>query len=278
MTNLQDINIGICGLGFVGTAMKQSFEKNGYMVSKNLFVYDKYKNNGSFNDLLKSDILFLALPTVYSEKKKSYDYDPLEETLNNLSNNKYNGVVVLKSTVYPGTLDTMYNKYKLNLVHNPEFLTARTAFHDFHNQFLIVLGHHKHCSQDKLELVKEFYEKGYPKAEIIVCKSVESESMKLYANCFYATKIQFFNEIYLSCQKTGANYDTVKNLMLKYGWINPQHTDVPGHDGKLSYGGGCFPKETAALLAFMEKNDIPHEVLQAVVNERNDMRNSSIKN
>ncbi len=198
MANLQDIiSVGICGLGFVGTAMQQSFEKNGYTVNKNLFIYDKYKDIGPFNDLLKSDILFLALPTVYSEKKKSYDYEPLEETLNRLAVDQYNGVVVIKSTVYPKTLDIMYDRYKLDLVHNPEFLTARTAFHDFHNQFLIVLGYHKYCSRDKLELVRGFYEKYYPKAEIIICKSVESESMKLYANCFYATKIQYFNEVYL---------------------------------------------------------------------------------
>jgi UDP-glucose 6-dehydrogenase len=166
----------------------------------------------------------------------------------------------------------MYNKYKLNLIHNPEFLTARTAYEDFHNQFLIILGYHKECSHDKLELVKKFYEKYYSKAEIVICKSIESESMKLYANCFYATKIQFFNEIYLTCQKTGADYNTVRDLMVKYGWINPQHTDVPGHDGKLSFGGGCFPKETSAMLEFMKKYDIPHQVMEAVVNERSEMR------
>ena len=50
------------------------------------------------------------------------------------------------------------------------------------------------------------------------------------------------------------------------------HTDVPGSDGKLSYGGACFPKDTCALLEFMKKNDIIHDVLESTINERNNIR------
>lgn len=270
--NVQNISIGICGLGFVGSAMQQSFEKNGFIVNKNLFLYDKFREIGTFDNLLKADILFLALPTSYNDKNQSYDLGPLNETLEKLMHNTYHGITVIKSTMCPQTTDNFYNKYKLNLIHNPEFLTARTAFDDFHNQNLIVLGQNKNCDQDKVELVRKFYEQFYPDAQINICEATESESMKLFGNCFYATKIQFFNEMYLLCQKTGADYNTVKNLMLSYGWINPNHTDVPGHDGKLSFGGGCFPKDTSAMLAFMKDNDSPHEVIEAVISERNEMR------
>ena len=41
--------------------------------------------------------------------------------------------------------------------------------------------------------------------------------------------------------------------MLKNGWINHMHTEVPGQDGKLGFGGACFPKDTAALLADMKR-------------------------
>ena len=128
-------------------------------------------------------------------------------------------------------------------------------------------------------MLVEFYKKYYPEAEISICTSTESESMKSFVNCFYSVKIQFFNEIYLLCLKTGCNYNTVKELMLKNGWINPMHTNVPGTDGLLSYGGYCFPKDTNALLEFMKKIDSPHEVLEATISERNKMRtdNTNVK-
>ena len=60
--------------------------------------------------------------------------------------------------------------------------------------------------------------------------------------------------------------------MLNNGWINEMHTEVPGPDGSLSYGGACFPKDTSALVYFMNKVGTPHEVLEACVKERNKMR------
>ena len=61
--------------------------------------------------------------------------------------------------------------------------------------------------------------------------------------------------------------------MLKNGWINKLHTQVPGVDGKLSYGGACFPKDTNALNEYMIKHDSPNAVLDATIKERNKMRN-----
>ena len=99
--------------------------------------------------------------------------------------------------------------------------------------------------------------------------------MKSFVNCFYSVKIQFFTEIQQLCEKNGCNYDLVKNMMIKNGWINKMHTDIPGPDGKISYGGLCFPKDTNALLKYMEKYDSPNEVLKSTILERNTMRNDN---
>ena len=48
--------------------------------------------------------------------------------------------------------------------------------------------------------------------------------------------------------------------MLKNGWINKMHTDVPGTDGKLGYGGACFPKDTQALCHYMNQKKTPNKV------------------
>ena len=111
-------------------------------------------------------------------------------------------------------------------------------------------------------------------AEISCCTCDESESMKIFVNCFYSVKVQFFNEIYLLCQKSGFDYDKVKTMMIKNGWINPMHTTVPGPDGQLSYGGYCFPKDTNALNEYMKREGTPNGILDSCIKERNKLRSA----
>jgi nucleotide sugar dehydrogenase len=266
---IKTFKISIIGLGFVGSAMLKSFTDKLI----NVICYDKYKNIGTFEDTLTSDIMFLALPTIFSYDKNDYDITPILETCDKLSENQYKGVIVIKSTIIPETINKLDVLYpNLNFVHNPEFLTARTAYYDFHNQLHVVLGSAPHCDESVFNIVIDFYKTYYPNASISICSSLESESMKSFVNCFYAVKIQFFSELYSICQKNGCDYNKVKDMMLKNGWINPMHTSVPGNDGIISYGGLCFPKDTNALNQYMIKYDSPNAVLDATINERNQMR------
>jgi len=268
----------VIGLGFVGSALHKSFALKKVAP---LGGFDRYKNGGigSLEECLDKPIIFLCLPTLYDEERGEYDKTAIKETLSNLANYKYGGVIVLKSTVEPGTTDELSKIYPdLTLVHNPEFLSAATAFQDFHNQTHIVLGQGKNCSNESLQVVHNFYQKYYPNAEMSVCKAIESESMKSFVNSFYAVKIQFFNELYLLCENQGSDFETIKKLMMKNKWINPMHTQVPGHDGKLSYGGACFPKDTNALLQCMIKNGSPHQLLEGCVRERNNLRGDKTAN
>ena len=259
----------IIGVGFVGGAMIRSFK----IKDVSYYAYDKYKNLDSFEDCLDTDIMFLCLPTQFCKATGKYDVSAIEETCCKLDKASYEGIVVIKSTVEPETTVGLSKAFPtLSFVHNPEFLTAATAFEDFHNQTHIVLGQGPTTSDVKLENLAEFYTSAYPEAVISTCTSSESESMKCFVNCFYATKIQFFNELYLLCEKTSANYERIRELMLQNGWINPMHTRVPGSDGKLSYGGLCFPKDTYALLKYMERKETPCAVLKATITERNSMR------
>jgi len=267
---MSDLKVGLVGLGFVGSAMLKSFNLHGCNVEAS---YDKFKDGGIGNreDLLNCDILFSALPTMYSDQLKQYNKQPLEETLEYLRDNNFAGIFVCKSTVEPGTCEIMAQKYGVKIIHNPEFLTARTAFEDFHTQDHIVLGKTSLVSDKDVERVGDFYRRYY-NAVISYGSSTESESMKIFCNCFYSVKIQFFNEIYLTCQKNGSDYKNVVDMMLKNKWINPMHTDVPGPDGKLSYGGLCFPKDTNALNDYMKRTGVPNKVLDATIQERNEMR------
>lgn len=259
--------VGIVGLGFVGGALNYSFTQK--QITQ--VLYDKYKQGGigHIDDLLKADIVFLCLPTLYNEELKQYDKTAIHEVCDYLSQAKYQGSVVIKSTIEPGTTAELQQQYKLNLLHNPEFLTAKTANEDFHNQKHIVIGG---STDEHINKLKQFYETHYPTATVSTCSTVESESMKLFVNNFYAMKIQIFNEFYFLTEKLGADYQKIVKLMLMNGWIAPHHVNVPGPDGKFSYGGMCFPKDTQALLQVMKNHQTPSAVLEATIQERNQMR------
>ena len=265
--------IGIIGVGFVGNAIHKSFIKNKI----DTVVYDKYKQIGSFESVLKTEIIFLCLPTNL-KNNKILDKTEIVKTCNELNLNNFEGLIVIKSTIEPTTTDFLAKNFPdLNFIHNPEFLTARTAEDDFHKQSHIVLGKSESCPEQYLNILKNFYNKYYPNAKISVCSSIESESMKIFCNSFYSVKVQFFNELYDFCQKINIDYEKVKELMLKNNWINPMHTNVPGHDGKISYGGMCLPKDSEALLNCMKDFKSAHSILEASIKERNLMRNKENK-
>jgi UDPglucose 6-dehydrogenase len=264
------MKIGIIGIGVVGNAVYKSFRNKNM---ENLYIYDKYKNLGSLDKLYDADIIFLCLPTPYNNELKSYEKSAIYEICENLKENHYKNLVVIKSTIEPETSENLSTKYSYSICHNPEFLTANTAYEDFENQKHIVIGKTKNCKKENFENLINFYKKYYPNAEISLCNSTESELMKLGVNNFYSVKIQFFNELYLLANSLdNIDYNKIKDLMIKNGWIHPMHTNVPGPDGKMSYGGMCFPKDTNALLQYMKKIGSPCKVLEATIDERNILR------
>ena len=142
----------------------------------------------------------------------------------------------------------------------------------FDNQSHIVIGG-VDKNDKNITYLKDFYTKYWPVAKISISQYEESELMKIGVNSFYATKIQFFNEIYsLTETFKDTSYEKVVSMMIANNWISPNHVTVPGVDGKLSYGGMCFQKDTNALYQLMLKKETPNMVLGSVINERNQMR------
>jgi UDP-glucose 6-dehydrogenase len=71
-----------------------------------LFGYDKFKseeNFSSFETCLNTNIMFLALPTQYKHATKEYDKSAIFETCKRLTDARYDGIIVIKSTVEPET-------------------------------------------------------------------------------------------------------------------------------------------------------------------------------
>jgi len=265
--------IGICGLGFVGNAiysfMNDEINKD---IIKEIVVYDKYKKLNDLSVLLKANIIYICIPTPYDDITKTYNMNELDDTLLLLDELNYRGIILIKSTILPCYCQDANNKYtQLLIIHNPEFLSASTAVKDFMEQTHIIIGY---TLQSKyfVNIIEEFYRLLFPKAVISINTSNTVAITKLACNSFYATKVQFYTELFLLCERTDINYNEVRELMLKNGWINPMHTNVPGRDGKISFGGACLPKDINAFNQYMIKNATPNKVLDAVVSEQNTMR------
>ena len=282
--------LGVIGVGVVGTAIKNALEQ--FKIQTKL--YDKYKKVGtSIDDLLDCSMIFICLPTpfiYYSfsdkehaedaedaedaddiDRKGHYDKKELYQVIERLANLEYEGFIIIKSTVEPGTTKSLQLKYSnLLLVHNPEFLCAKTASEDFLNQTHIIIG--TISSEKDISPVINFYSTYFPNALISITTSNESEMAKITCNSFYACKIQFFTEIKLFCDRFNISYDNVKSLIIKNGWINPMHLEVPGHDGNISFGGACLPKDVQCLNSLLEKHHIDNQVINAVVEENKKMR------
>ena len=273
------LKIGIIGLGFVGSAVQASLIKNKDLY-QGIFVYDKYKldhnTKNAFYAILETDIVFICVPTLYDENINSFNMNELDEVISELNKQKYKGIILIKSTLLPNYCSITNDLYpSLKIIHNPEFLSAKTAVDDFEKQTHIVLGHTEYSALC-VNKIKLFYEEMFSARKHNLIFSISNSKiaglMKLSCNSFYATKIQFFTELYTLCEKMGISYEEMKSMMLKNNWINPQHTDVPGHDNNISFGGACFPKDISALNKYMAFHNVPNAVINAAITERNEMR------
>jgi UDPglucose 6-dehydrogenase len=264
----QKIPIGVVGCGVVGKALFTTLGNN----SQKVCGYDKYiKEFDDFKPLLNCSVLFLCLPTLYSDKLGQYDKSAIHQVCNKLVEHGYTQEVVIKSTVEPGTTQNLQNKYPtMRFIHNPEFLTARRALEDSQNQSHVVIGYTEQFSDPSN--TERLWRQVFKSSIISVTDSNTSECLKLACNCFYSVKVQFFNELAMFCRQKNVVYSQLRRLLLLNKFTSPMHTHVPGPDGKLTFGGMCFPKDTRALLAAMKEANTCFDVLQSTVEEQKSMR------
>jgi len=237
--------VGIIGNGFVGEAIAFAFSS-----SHETKVYDIDKNKAThpIDEVLKCDLIFVCVPTPMFRNGRQ-DLSFIENVFKNATKGP---LYVIKSTVLPGTTENLINKYDLDIIFSPEFLTERTAKLDMLTQSRIILG-----GNNKLtKIAKEFFEKRFKNKNIIQTDSTTAEFIKYMNNIFFATKVSVMNEFKLISEKIGANWDDAIFGFASDGRVGDSHLNVPGHDGKLGYGGTCFPKDVSSLIQFAKDNKI----------------------
>lgn len=267
------MNIGIIGQGFVGTAVFSHMQK-----FFNVFAFDKdptkFSNVSGLSELVeKVDITFLCVPTPM-KKNGDCDLGIIKSALREITDcvqrmKKKDFVVVLKSTVLPGSTEKLNQEFEgVSIVFNPEFLTEANSVEDYKRQNRIIIGGPRTATTK----VKVIFEKSFPQVPIIKTSSTIAEMVKYVTNTFLATKVSFANEMHQICEGLDIDYDKVIEYAKIDHRLGVSHWSVPGPDGDRGFGGHCFPKDISALEFLAKELGVETTVLSAVIKKNNEVR------
>ena len=270
--------IGIIGRGFVGSAVEFGFSPNtGCDAEVRVYDKDPSKSLHSLEETVnESDIIFLSVPTP-SNKDGSMNLDIVRQVLQDISdvNVVNDNIVLLRSTVIPGTTRKLNSEFKnVNLIFNPEFLTERSAKFDFINQPRFILGcgdevMDRYRSEQVADLFRDRFGESIP---VVETNYETAELIKYMNNCYFATKVSFLNEMYQIALESGVDWETALDGFVRDGRIGHSHMNVPGPDGKLGFGGSCFPKDIQAIINYGESLNLNMNTLKGVWNTNLEVR------
>jgi len=187
-------------------------------------------------------------------------------------------VVVVRSTVLPSTTRTQIMPLlekcsgkkvgkHFGVCMSPEFLRQATALEDFLHPWRIVIGEYDKRSGDMLESL-------YAKFNALIFRTDldTAEMIKYVANAFLATKISFFNEIYLICEKLGLDARFIAKVVA----LDPR-IGYYGMFGGRPFEGSCLPKDLEAFISFMKDERMEVRLLDAVQAVNRMMRRRNMK-
>ena len=265
--------IGIVGRGFVGSAVEFGFSaQTGCDAQVKIYDKDPLKSIHTLEETVnKSDFIFLSVPTP-SNPNGSMHLGILESVLQDIQlvNSRKDNIILIRSTITPGTTTKLCKKFtKLNIVFNPEFLTERSAKFDFINQSRFILGGRKRNTARVAELYKWRFGDSVP---CIETNFETAEMIKYMNNCFFATKVSFMNEMYQIADKSGVDWDLAVEGFVRDGRIGHSHLAVPGPDGKLGFGGSCFPKDIQAIINYGNELGLNMNTLKGAWNTNLEVR------
>ena len=252
---MKQFKVGVIGNGFVGESQAYAFSP---VADVKIFDINPVKATHTLLEVLSQDFIFVALPTPMKENGEQ-DNSYIENFFSNIGLYNTNTIFILKSTVLPGTTKLLNEKHNFNIVFCPEFLTEKTAKLDMLTQSRIVIGGDKQHTEKVLELFKaRFGQKHY-----ILTDTTTAEFIKYMANTFLAVKVSVVNEFYRMSKVLGTDWDKALEGFVSDPRIGNSHTQVPGHDGKLGFGGTCFPKDINALITMGKELGVDMNTLEA---------------
>lgn len=255
------MRISVIGLGTVGIATKL-----GLGEFHDVIGYD-IDGRGDWDEVLSSELTFVCVNTDSTEDS-SLDMSNVINVCSRLFGDEYSGLVVVKSTLQPGTMDMLESEYsKLRLAYMPEFLREKDAVEWFADPDRIVISG-KEADMDLALSSFEWVTESIPRLRM---EHLEAELGKLAHNTYIATKVTFTCEIERIAKELGVDpYPVMESVWTDRRVRNPAHL-TPGLGG---FDGKCVPKDTVALSSVDRDPDSLLKILEergskAAVERRN---------
>lgn len=262
------MKIGIIGNGFVGKATRTLECKEIEILCYDINPEMCFPKGTTLKDLTDNcPVIFISVPTPMDKNGECY-LNILESVVEEINNLQYTGFKIIRSTVPVGT------SKKLGCFFMPEFLTETNYIQDFIDNKHWIFG----CEDFQKEYFQELIQKIFNTAfehekikynNIHFLTTDEAEMVKLFRNCFLATKVSFCNEIYEFCSHKNINYENIRELATIDERITSSHSKVPGKDGHFGFGGTCFPKDMSNLCYTMKETGMKSFIIQSAI-DRNE--------
>ncbi|HGG59457.1 MAG TPA: UDP-glucose/GDP-mannose dehydrogenase family protein [Gammaproteobacteria bacterium] len=233
--------------------------------------------------VLDSDVSLLAVGTPFngSEIDLTYVRQVAKDIGSALRDKPGYHVVIVKSTVVPGTTDTevlpLLEEFSgkkagvdFGVGMNPEFLREGAAIDDFMNPDRIVLG----GMDERTHAVMADLYAPFAGVDVLKTNNKTAEMIKYTSNSLLATLISFSNEIGNLCSALGdidalevmkgVHLDKRLSPILEDGTrVTPAITTYL--EAGCGFGGSCFPKDVKALISHGEAASQPMPLLNAVI-------------
>lgn len=305
--------ISIFGLGYIGCVLSVCFAKKGFEVIG--VDIDSFKvesiNNGlspiiepglahlirevtnkgslrAMNDvnfaINNTDISMICVGTPSlpnGDINYTYIKKVIKEIANALLIKNSNHTIIIRSTILPGTIDSIIKPTLLEicgekvfqnvkLCHNPEFLREGSAISDFFEPPKTVIGvYEEEIGQFLMSLLYD----DIPGEKIITDVNT-AEIIKYIDNTFHALKVSFANEVGIFCKSLGIDSYRVMEIFCKDRKLNlsPYYLK-PGKP----FGGSCLLKDLSALIYKAKKNDLELPVIYNILHSNNVHKKNVLK-
>jgi len=243
--------VGIVGAGVVGSAIES-------LCGRNTIMYDIKPGYCHDRQVINScDVVFVCVPTP-SKPDGACDTSIVEQAVNWISAD----LIIIRSTVPPGTTDRLRNKYRKHIVFQPEYL-GETVAHMYNNTAdhkFIVLGGTTEDTSKAADFYKHYYNST---VRFHFCDAATAELAKYMENAFFAVKVTFVNEFYDIAKAHGVDFNILREICLADTRINGDHTFV--YPNKRGFSGKCLPKDTAAIIKSSQNNGYEPTLLRTVM-------------
>jgi len=244
-------SVGIVGQGWVGGILTRYFEEiAGHTRGENLHAYD-LDSRRSFGDLSEAAVVFICVPTPRDPETGACVIQQVEEAVDHLDGSR---IVVIKSTVPPGTTENLQRKYpRHQLLFNPEFLTESRAWEDMVRPDRQIVGFTERSLESAHQVLSLL-----PKAPFmspggigtyqpVRLTATEAELVKYAGNVFFFLKVVYANGLFDAASALKVSYENVRGGMSADYRIGGSHLDAHqgGYRGAAGY---CLLKDTAAFM------------------------------